>query len=304
MGTSASALLTDTSEGSVPPARVTSAIFFVCLVVFLGLAIASDLGERELVLSWVYRPPYDIWHGSLWALITSSFVHFELWHVLGNLYWLWVLGAGVERAIGAARFSAFVVAASFLSSTFELAVSDGTGFGASGIVYALVGFIWFTRTRLPTLRHVLTNQTIALFLLWQVVCFGLTHSGVLRIANTAHISGFIFGAVVGGIAANRNPRILIACLGALSLAAVFVLCWCPWSPSYVGGLAYDAHERQDYEEALRLYTEVIRLDPTSAWAYHNRGAVYDVLEDVERAKADRHQAERLDPSMTADDGGD
>jgi len=302
MGTSASALLSDATGESVAPARVTSALFFVCLAAFLGLAIASDLGEQDLVLSWLYRPAYDIWHGSFWTLITSSFVHFDLWHLIGNLYWLWVLGAGVERTLGASRFFVFVVAASFLSSTFELAISDSTGFGASGIVYALVGFIWVARDHHPELRRVLSNQTVALFVLWQIFCFGLTHSGALQIANTAHISGFVFGALAGGLAASRSRRVVAGCLGLLSIAALLVLFWCPWSPTFVGGLAYEAHEHEEYDRALQLYTEVIRLDPDNAWAYYNRSDVHASLGDVERATADRVQAAELDPRMAADDG--
>jgi len=41
----------------------------------------------------------------------------------------------------------FVIAASLLSSTFERVISDSAGFGTSGIVYALVGFIWVARER-------------------------------------------------------------------------------------------------------------------------------------------------------------
>src|SRR3981189_1880995 len=111
MGTSASATLTDATGPRAAPTRVTSALFFVCLAVFLGLAAAADRGERALLLPWFYRPAYGVWHGAYWSLVTSAFVHLELWHLLGNLYWLWILGCGVERAIGGARFLGLVLAA-------------------------------------------------------------------------------------------------------------------------------------------------------------------------------------------------
>lgn len=29
--------------------------------------------------------------GSYWGLVTSVFVHIQLWHIIFNIYWIWIL---------------------------------------------------------------------------------------------------------------------------------------------------------------------------------------------------------------------
>ena len=52
----------------------------------------------------------------------------------------------------------------------------------------------------------------------------------------------------------------------------------------------------DKEAAIKDYSEVIKLDPTSAVAYFNRGNVYDQMGEHDRAIADYSEAIKLDPS--------
>ena len=52
----------------------------------------------------------------------------------------------------------------------------------------------------------------------------------------------------------------------------------------------------DKEAAIGDYSEVIKLDPTSAIAFFNRGNVHDQLGDLDRALADYSEAIKLDPS--------
>jgi len=52
----------------------------------------------------------------------------------------------------------------------------------------------------------------------------------------------------------------------------------------------------DREAAIGDYSEVIKLDATSAIAYFNRGNVHDQLGELDRAIADYTEAIRLDPN--------
>ena len=62
------------------------------------------------------------------------------------------------------------------------------------------------------------------------------------------------------------------------------------------GYAY--YDKKQYDEAIKDYTEAIRLDPNYAWAYNNRGNVYYSKKDYDRAIADYDEALRVDPSFT------
>ena len=60
------------------------------------------------------------------------------------------------------------------------------------------------------------------------------------------------------------------------------------------GVLYEA--AGDREAAIRDYSEVIKIDPTSAVAYFNRGNVHDQMGEHERAIADYTEAIKLDPT--------
>jgi tetratricopeptide (TPR) repeat protein len=62
---------------------------------------------------------------------------------------------------------------------------------------------------------------------------------------------------------------------------------------------YAAHVRGEYGRAITNYTEAIRLDPSHAKAYNNRGLVYQAKGDMPRAIADFTEALRLTPNVTA-----
>ena len=52
----------------------------------------------------------------------------------------------------------------------------------------------------------------------------------------------------------------------------------------------------DKDAAVKDYSEVIKLDPSSAVAYFNRGNVYDQMGEHDRAIADYTEAIKIDPT--------
>lgn len=57
------------------------------------------------------------------------------------------------------------------------------------------------------------------------------------------------------------------------------------------------YEQGALEEAIGAYDEAIRLDPQAAVVYSNRGQVYTILDQYQRAIQDLHEAIRLDPQL-------
>jgi len=55
-------------------------------------------------------------------------------------------------------------------------------------------------------------------------------------------------------------------------------------------------DREDYDTAIACYTEVIRLKPDDAMAYHSRGATYFGKGEYAQAIKDYTEAIRLDPN--------
>src|SRR5262245_17208824 len=91
-----------------------------CVAVFVGLMDDPKRESWEGLEKWGYYSYEKILDGAIWGLVTSVFVHMELWHLAFNLYWLWVLGSHLERAIGSVRWLGFFLITAAVSSGAEL----------------------------------------------------------------------------------------------------------------------------------------------------------------------------------------
>src|SRR5687768_9461977 len=117
----------------------------LCIIAFLGLNFQVADTSWASLSRWGYLPDRAIWEGAPWALVTSVFVHLEIWHIGFNVYWLWILGSCLERNIGSLRWLLFFIAAAWVSSAAELLFTGNSGIGMSGVGYALFGFGWVAR---------------------------------------------------------------------------------------------------------------------------------------------------------------
>jgi len=289
---------TTTTSGPTTHPWISRLAILACIGIFLGLAAKSDYESWDTLSKFGYLPADSIWSGGYWALVTSALVHFALWHVAFNVYWLWVLGSRLERTIGSLPYLGFFVVSAFVSSSIQLAVSGATGIGASGVVYAIFGFMWPTRHRYSQFKEVLDARTIQIFVVWLVGCVIATHLKVWEVGNAAHVSGLLFGgAVAGSFALRHKPRLMFAGLAALVILSIVPLFWCPWSVTWLSHKAYSAHASERYDVVLDRYTQIIHIDADNAWAHLNRSYVYQALGETERAQADLQRARELDPSI-------
>lgn len=277
---------------------VTISAMLVCIGIFFGLARADDYQSWDTLAKFGYLSPNDVWNGAYWGLVTSAFVHFELWHLAFNLYWLWLLGGRMEQAIGSLRYAAFLIAAAAVSSSCQLALSDTTGIGFSGVGYAIFGFVWVARKSYPQLSEVMSPQVVKLFLCWMAACILFTQMQILSVGNAAHVSGLLFGAVCAGFVLFPTRRILVGIgLFGFAAAALTPTVWSPWSTAWLQNAAYEAHADKQYAKAVELYTRIILREPKNAWAWQNRSSAYLALGEVEKATTDFAEARRIDPSI-------
>jgi rhomboid protease GluP len=194
-------LMSDNTDSIAPPDKppipwLTLGWVAICSIIFVGLLLNPQDGTTESLSQWGYLPGSRIWGGGVWGLITSTFVHLEIWHFGFNVYWLWQLGRRLEDALGWWRYLSFFLLAALLSSAAQLLVSGTTGIGMSGVIYAMFGFMWIARHRFTFFKEILDDRTIAMLLIWLVGGIILTALEVMNIGNAAHITGCLFGVAV------------------------------------------------------------------------------------------------------------
>ncbi len=268
----------------------------LCAASFIGYSSEADPESWQALNRWGYVGNDDIWGGAWWAYVTSVFFHASVAHLAFNAWWLWELGGALEVNVGRIRWLAFFAASAIVSSGVEFLYSADTGVGASGVVYALFGFLWVGRRRYPSFRDHTTRREVSWMVGWALFCVVATATDMWEVGNAAHVSGLIFGMAVAAVVTRRHQLLGMCAAITCAAAAVLPLFWMPWSVEWLSHRAYAAHDHARLDEAIEWYGKIIARDAKNAWAYYNRALAWEGKGETERASADFDVAKRLDPS--------
>lgn len=145
--------------------------------------------------------------GQLWRFFTPALLHRDIFHILFNMIWLWILGKQIEERLPAIRFLLLILIAGAFSNSMQYLMSGPLFLGFSGVVLGMVAFIWMRQKVAPWEGYPLSKRTLVFITffvlattLFQLITFFLELSGQganFQIANTAHLSGLLIGAILG-----------------------------------------------------------------------------------------------------------
>lgn len=139
------------------------------------------------------------------TLLTYMFFHGDLFHLGGNMLFLWVFGDNVEDAVGHLKFLFFYLACGVIAAIVHAVVSANSGIpliGASGAVAGVIAAYLMLHPRVRVwvlVFKAIPMQISALFALgawivWQIIMVVAPQVG--PVAWWAHIGGLIAGAVL------------------------------------------------------------------------------------------------------------
>lgn len=198
------------SRGPISMGMLTMILLAVSVIV----SIISNFGKNSDTLSMLFITEYvhvgntirwmpglpEITSGEIWRLITPIFIHFGILHLVFNMLWLKDLGSMVEDRKGTLFLGIFVVVSAVVSNYAQYLVSHPGFGGMSGVVYALLGYIWMKGKYDPGSRMFLHRQTVIFMLGWFVLGFT---GWVGNIANAAHGGGLIIGVAWGFLSSRK-----------------------------------------------------------------------------------------------------
>lgn len=191
------------TEFNIRPRRfpkVTVGLIVVCTVIFLA-QLVSPTG-----LVFLATRPEQIMNGrGLWTLLTSMFLHAGWLHLIGNMYFLYILGDNVEDVLGPWRYLAFYLLCGIaadvvfvLSSPFVTLPSVGASGAIAGVMAAYL--LLFRQARLTIMFFF--KQWKAPFGLWVGFWFALNLLMLaLEWGNGDDLAGVAWGAHIGGFLA-------------------------------------------------------------------------------------------------------
>jgi GlpG protein len=182
----------------------------------------TAMGQNELAASLMVIDPRDYdWStlagridaltatlasGQIWRLLTPDFLHFSWTHIIFNSVMLWFLGSQIEWFDGRARLITLFVVTSLVSNGLQYFVSGPLFGGLSGVVYGILGYCWLSQRTAPRFQFPPALVTFAV--VWMVIGFTPLPEiiGLGRMANEAHLGGFIAGLALAVVLPVRRRR--------------------------------------------------------------------------------------------------
>ena len=150
-------------------------------------------------------PQFALWPGSEfapWQLLTYSFLHGSMTHLLFNMLGLYMFGPDIERLFGSRFFLYYYLAAVLAAALLHLGITMAMGgppvptVGASGGLYGLLlAFGWyFPHRRVMLLIPPIPMSARTLVVVFAVVelFFGVTQTNA-GVAHFAHLGGMLGG---------------------------------------------------------------------------------------------------------------
>lgn len=205
---------------------VTNGLVAVNVIVFSAMLIAGAgiFGPNpEVHIAWGANFGPATASGQWWRLVTSTFIHFGIVHIVFNMWALYVAGRLVERMFGHRAFLLIYLFAGVTGSIASLIWKpDVLSAGASGAVFGVFGALLAYMLRQPhsipsNVLAQLRGSTIA-FVGYSLI-FGFIAPGI---DNAAHLGGLAGGFVQGFMLA--RPLDLVArhegALGQLAVGGV------------------------------------------------------------------------------------
>jgi len=196
------------------PAQFQGPRAFAFLIAQFGLI------PHDLTRALAGQPQYPV-GANLLTIVTSMFLHGDLFHILGNMWILWIFGDNVEDQIGHFSYLIFYLICGIVAAFTDMALSPSSQvplIGASGAIAGVMGayFLLYPRAKVLTWVFFIFFWWLpawiwlGIWFLGQFRTTALLATGVYHqtggIAVAAHTGGFIAGLLLIKLFPQRQRR--------------------------------------------------------------------------------------------------
>ncbi len=180
---------------------VTLTIFALCWAVYLAGIMGWQLAIFERIHFFEQLSVQAFFDNPI-RLIGPVFFHFSILHIAFNTMWWWQLGGDIEQRLGKFELLQLFLISGILSNVAQFLVSGPNFGGLSGVVYGVVGYVWWAGWLAPEKGLQLSRPIIGFLLFWLLL--GFVDMLPVNVANTAHLVGLIVGCLLAWL--KFSPR--------------------------------------------------------------------------------------------------
>lgn len=181
------------------------ALIIINVVIFL---LSYNFGQKTLqkwANIYMLTPAYPV----LWQFVTYAFLHGGIWHIFGNMFFLYLFGNNVNDRLGHIGYLGFYLAGAVFSAIGHILAASlyGAGtatpvLGASGAIAAVTGayLVLFPQTLITVVYWFFIIDTIEVPAIYLIIVKMIFIDNVIsrsapNVAYDAHLSGYAFGAL-------------------------------------------------------------------------------------------------------------
>ena len=185
-------------------------LIIINVIVFVAQYLLDNTGGQS---GWLTNKlalySYDTGLFKPYQLVTHMFAHGGFFHILFNMYALWLFGAVLEKTWGPKRFLIFYLVCGLAAGLTQMFfVSQGAAIGASGAVMGLLAAFAYTFPNVEFFILPIPFPIKAKYLAMvyaAIDIFGGFSGGGDNVAHFAHLGGLAMGFILA-IIWNKNNR--------------------------------------------------------------------------------------------------
>lgn len=180
---------------------LTQLVTVLCVVAYVYTGQGADRLARAPLMFFADVTTLGDWD-QLWRWLSPAFVHFGLMHLAFNLFSWWVFAGMIERVQTWRRLLGLFLVCAVVSHWLEFFWSRNHFGGLSGVVYGLLGYLWFYGRYRPQTSLRLPSGMVAVMLVGLMAGF----LDLIPTANMAHLGGLLSGCFLGMLGAKLDQQ--------------------------------------------------------------------------------------------------
>jgi len=188
------------SSGSFPPG--VKWLLIINITVFVLNYLGASLGLGPLFRLLALTPAAVVGHFAIYQLATYLFLHGGFWHLIVNMFTLWMFGVTLERDWGTRAFLKYYFLCGIGAGICDVAVNALIGnwgtstIGASGAIYGLLlafGVMYPNQTVL--MSFVFPIKAKYFVMIYGAIALLSSLNVNSGVSDVAHLGGMLFGLV-------------------------------------------------------------------------------------------------------------
>ncbi len=170
------------------------------------MTLTGGSTDEATLMAFGVKSNHEINTGQYWRFITPIFIHIGFIHLLFNSYALWIVGPGVEKLYGSARF-VFLYVLTGVGGVIGSYYYNPTAIsaGASGAIFGLFGVLLMFGLRYRHSIPPFFKKSVGAGVLPVIVINLIIGFTIPAIDNSAHLGGLIAGAALAGVVPYLRP---------------------------------------------------------------------------------------------------